>query len=63
MDCAKLVSLEELIWAIDIGLDIEFFIISQPMERPLLRFVQTETATTTRTGQRWSQSIKSMTCP
>ena len=25
MDCAKLVSLEELIWAIDIGLDIEFF--------------------------------------
>ena len=26
MDCAKLVSLEELIWAIDVGLDIEFFL-------------------------------------
>ena len=26
MDCAKLVSLEELVWAIDIGLDIEFFL-------------------------------------
>ena len=26
MDHAKFVSLEELIWAIDIGLDVEFFL-------------------------------------